>query len=114
MPPVLPGLTKTIRAGVYAPRGRQGIASSGYVSTRRATILAPSYSVVGKARREETRPGPFGYEDQFNQVTRSHLHEALMPPRTSNPVQDVGPHGPPPFRTRMSNVFHPLTKPLVI
>ena len=33
---------ETIQASTYAPSGRQGIASAGLVSTRPATILAPS------------------------------------------------------------------------
>ncbi len=33
---------QTIQASIYAPSGRQGIASAGFVSTRAATILAPS------------------------------------------------------------------------
>ncbi len=36
---------QTIRTSIYGPSGRQGIASSGYVSTRPATILAPSIIV---------------------------------------------------------------------
>ena len=36
------GTYQTIRTSIYGPSGRQGIASSGYVSTRPATILAPS------------------------------------------------------------------------
>ena len=36
-------LTKTIQASIFAPGGRQGIASAGLVSTRTATILAPSF-----------------------------------------------------------------------
>jgi hypothetical protein len=30
------------RNRIYAPSGRQGIASAGYISTRKAPILAPS------------------------------------------------------------------------
>jgi hypothetical protein len=40
----LPDLTKRYKPVFYAPSGRQGIASAGLVSTRPATILAPSYS----------------------------------------------------------------------
>jgi hypothetical protein len=35
-------LRYVIRVSIYGSGGRQGIASSGFVSTRRATILAPS------------------------------------------------------------------------
>ena len=45
------GITKsyeTIRTSIYGPCSRQGIASSGYVSTRRATILAPSFIPRGR------------------------------------------------------------------
>jgi len=35
---------ETTRTSIYGPSGRKGIASSGYISTRPATILAP-YSV---------------------------------------------------------------------
>ncbi len=43
----LPGLTKRYKASIFAPSGRQGIASAGFVSTRPATILAPSLVRVG-------------------------------------------------------------------
>jgi len=35
---------ETIQASIYAPSGRQGIASAGFISTRTATILAPASS----------------------------------------------------------------------
>jgi hypothetical protein len=37
---------QTIQASIYAPSGRQGIASAGFVSTRTVTILAPSTLVA--------------------------------------------------------------------
>jgi hypothetical protein len=36
-----------MRASIYAPSGRQGIASAGLVSTRTVTILAPSFYFDG-------------------------------------------------------------------
>jgi len=36
-------LTKTIRTSTYAPSDRQGIASSGFVSTPTAIVLAPTF-----------------------------------------------------------------------
>jgi hypothetical protein len=44
-----------IRTSIYAPSGRQGIASSGYVSTRPATILAPSSALNGSRARVRCR-----------------------------------------------------------
>ena len=37
---------ETIQVSIYAPSGRQGMVSAGFVSTRPATILAPSFICV--------------------------------------------------------------------
>jgi len=40
-----------IQASIYAPSGRQGIVSAGFVSPRTVTILAPSWPHVDRLRR---------------------------------------------------------------
>jgi hypothetical protein len=47
---------QTIQASIYAPSGRQGIASAGLVSTRPATILAPSSLIA--SRNQSRSQGP--------------------------------------------------------
>jgi hypothetical protein len=52
---------QTIRTSIYRPSGRQSIALSGFVSTRRATILAPS-SIAFNAGNSDRVPQNPGYD----------------------------------------------------